>query len=224
MDSGEGPSTVDRDALTELSHTVSQTTLTLFSAGSVIDTLASVTELAVTTIEGCDYAGLFLMEGSAVTTPVHTDPAALKADALQHQTAEGPCLDAIAHRLIVYADDLESDLRWPDFSPRATSTGIRSVLSLPLTPSSQMGALNLYRATRPYSESSIEPMRRFWRLWPVSHFLLRTPMRTKNAEQRTSMLPSALARSLVRPQGSSWKESASRPTKPSTFCVEHPST
>ena len=145
MDSGEGPSTIERDTLTELSHTVSQTALTLFSAGSVIDTLASVTELAVTTIEGCDYAGLFLMEGSTVTTPVHTDPAVLKADALQHQTAEGPCLDAIAHRVIVYVDDLESDRRWPDFSPRATSTGIRSVLSLPLTPSSQMGALNLCR-------------------------------------------------------------------------------
>ena len=62
MDSA-GPPTVDRDSLTELSETVSQTALTLFSAGNVMETLASVAELAVTTIEGCENAGLFLMEG-----------------------------------------------------------------------------------------------------------------------------------------------------------------
>ena len=143
MDS-ERPPTIDRDSLTELSQIVSQTALTLFSAGNVIETLASVAELAVTTIEGCENAGLFLMEDGAVTTPVYTDPVVLEADALQRRTAEGPCLDAIVYRQIVYADDLESEVRWPDFSRRATSTGIRSVLSLPLMPNSQSGALNLY--------------------------------------------------------------------------------
>ena len=41
-------------------------------------------------------------------------------DALQHQTNEGPCLDAIADRLIVYAHDLDKDLRWRHFAPQAT--------------------------------------------------------------------------------------------------------
>ena len=60
MDSGQRPSNVDEDSLSELSRDVSQTATTLFSAGSVTDTLACVLELAVTTIEGCDFAALFI--------------------------------------------------------------------------------------------------------------------------------------------------------------------
>ena len=45
-----------------------------FAAGSVQDTLASVVDLAVATIEGCDYAGIFGLDPEMVTTPVHTDP------------------------------------------------------------------------------------------------------------------------------------------------------
>ena len=52
------------------------------------------------TIEGCDFAGLFLIDTGVVTTPVHTDPIVVEVDTLQHQTNEGPCLDAIADRLI----------------------------------------------------------------------------------------------------------------------------
>jgi GAF domain-containing protein len=144
MDSGERPSNVDGDSLSDLYRDVSQTAGTLFSAGSVNDTLASVLELALTTIEGCDFAGLFTKNREALTTPVSSDPTVLEVDAVQRSTGEGPCLDAIAHRLIVYADDLETDLRWSHFSPQAAGVGIRSVLSIPLAPDSQEAALNLY--------------------------------------------------------------------------------
>jgi hypothetical protein len=79
-----------------------------------------------------------------ITAPVHTDPIVLEVDALQQQTNEGPCLDAIAHRLIFYADDLSKDLRWLHFAPLATRAGIRSVLALPLSADTDRGALNLY--------------------------------------------------------------------------------
>jgi hypothetical protein len=143
-DSGEGPPAVDPDPLSELSLSVAQIAQALLSAGSVTKTLASVVDLAFTTIDGCDFAGLFLIDGSAVTTPVHTDPTVLKVDALQHATGEGPCLDAIANRVIVYAEDLAGDPRWPHFASRATATGIRCVLALPLPLDTQHGALNLY--------------------------------------------------------------------------------
>jgi hypothetical protein len=143
-DAGEGPPAVDRDPLSELSLSVSQTARTLLSAGSVTETLASVVDLAFTTIEGCDFAGLFLIDGNAVTTPVHTDPTVLEVDALQHATGEGPCLDAVANRAMVYAEDLATDSRWPHFASQATAAGIRSVLALPLPLDTQDGALNLY--------------------------------------------------------------------------------
>jgi GAF domain-containing protein len=144
MEFNEGPATIDWDSFSDFTATFSTTARTLFSAGTVLDTLAAVVEMSVATIEGCDFAGIFLVEGEAVTTPVLTDPLVAAVDSLQTQTGEGPCLDAITHRLTFYADDLSSDLRWPTFAPQATAEGIRSVLALPLTANSQLGVLNLY--------------------------------------------------------------------------------
>jgi hypothetical protein len=144
METTEGPSRVEGDSISEFALSFSETVRGLFSAGSVTDTLARVVELAVSTIEGCDFAGLFLLDTGVVTTPVHTHPIVVELDTLQNQTNEGPCLDAIAHRLIFYADDLGKDLRWLHFAPQATRAGIRSVLALPLSADTERGALNLY--------------------------------------------------------------------------------
>lgn len=143
MDSTRRP-TFDSDSFSEFALSFSETARILFSAGSVKDTLASVVDLAVETIEGCDYAGLFLLDGDIVSTPVATDPVVVAVDALQHQTMQGPCLDAITLRLTFYADDLDKDMRWLHFAPQAVKAGIRSVLALPLVAAPQQGALNLY--------------------------------------------------------------------------------
>lgn len=143
MESTRITSSVD-SSFSEFAVSFDETAKTLFAAGPVTATLASVVELAVSTIDGCDFAGLFLIDGDTVTTPVHTDPIVVEIDALQHSTGEGPCLDAIAYRLIFYADDLERDLRWLHFAPQASKAGIRSVLALPLSANAQLGALNLY--------------------------------------------------------------------------------
>jgi GAF domain-containing protein len=137
------PATAD-NSFSEFAVSFAETARALFAAGSVTATLASVVELAVLTIDGCDFAGLFLIDGDTVTTPVHTDPIVVEIDALQHSNGEGPCLDAIAYRLIFYADDLERDLRWLHFAPQASKAGIRSVLALPLSADPHVGALNLY--------------------------------------------------------------------------------
>jgi GAF domain-containing protein len=144
MDSAEGPGTIDKESFSEFAASFSETAQILFSAGTVIDTLTGVVDLAVATIEGCDFAGIFLIDDDVVTTPVHTDPIVVEVDALQQQTGEGPCLDAIAQRAVFYSDDLETELRWTHFASQATRIGIRSVLALPLTANSQLGALNLY--------------------------------------------------------------------------------
>jgi GAF domain-containing protein len=134
----------EQDPVTELTLSFSETASTLFSAGSVTDTLTEVVGLAVSTIEGCDLAGLFLVDGDMVTIPVHTDPLVDEVDALQQRTGEGPCLDAIAQRLIFYAEDLADDARWPHFGPQAAEAGMRCLLALPLTTNGSLGALNLY--------------------------------------------------------------------------------
>ena len=144
MDRNKDTSLVESDPVADLTVNFSETARILFSAGSVVDTLSSVVDLAVATIEGCDFAGLFLIEDGLVSTPVHTDPIVVEVDALQHLTGQGPCLDAITEQIIFYAEDLSIDERWSHFGPQATSAGIRSVLALPLADEARRGAVNLY--------------------------------------------------------------------------------
>ena len=143
MDPIEG-NTIGREPITDLTGTLSEIAQVLFSAGSVTNTLAQVVAVAVHTIEGCDFAGLFVMESGIVVTPVMTDPIVEVIDNLQRQTAEGPCLEAIAQAGMVYAEDLISDVRWPRFGARAAGVGIRSALALPLVTVGTEGAINLY--------------------------------------------------------------------------------
>lgn len=116
----------------------------LFLADSVGDTLVRAVDLCVVTIEACELAGALLFEGDATTDRVCTDPIVDEVDALQRRTGEGPCLDAVAHKLTFYADELGTDPRWPNFGPGAASLGIRSLLALPMAANGTSGAINLY--------------------------------------------------------------------------------
>ena len=135
---------LETEPSSELTTNFSQTALALFSAGSVGATLQQAVDLAVATIEGCDFAGIFLRQGETVTTPVQTAPVVAEIDAAQQRTGEGPCLDAIAQRSTFYAYDLADDARWPRFGPEAVAAGIRSALALCLSADGNRGALNLY--------------------------------------------------------------------------------
>lgn len=138
------PTRTHDDPLAELTAGFSESARVLFSAGTVGDTLRRVVEIAVSTIEGCDFAGIFLLEDDIVITAVHTDPIVVEVDSIQNRYREGPCLDVIADGVAVNADDLVDDARWPRFGPDATSTGVRSALSLSLSAIGTQGALNLY--------------------------------------------------------------------------------
>ena len=131
------------DPALELTATVAQT-VSLFAAATVQEALDQVVDLAVSTIEGCDYAGIFVLEGEAVTTPVCSDPFVIELDTLQHSSGEGPCLDAMSSQTAVYAEDLADDSRWAVFGPEAAIKGTRSLLALPLDFNGAPAALNLY--------------------------------------------------------------------------------
>jgi transcriptional regulator with GAF, ATPase, and Fis domain len=64
----------------------------------------------------------------------------------QVQNREGPCQDCFATGEPVGADDLEAaGDRWPQFAPRATSAGFRSVQAVPLRlRGTILGAFNLF--------------------------------------------------------------------------------
>ena len=61
----------------------------LFQADSVKDTLARAVELCVVTIEACEFAGAFLLEGEAITARVCTDPIVDEIDACNCAPVKG---------------------------------------------------------------------------------------------------------------------------------------
>jgi hypothetical protein len=134
----------DENLTAELTRSLAPTAAGLFSAGTLHDTLQRTVDLAVETIEGCDFAGIFMLDGDSISTPVHTDPIVIEIDALQHRVGEGPCLAAITESATFYAYDLVDDAQWPRFGPLASSMGVRSALALALSANGIRGALNLY--------------------------------------------------------------------------------
>ncbi|WP_369056069.1 GAF and ANTAR domain-containing protein [Kineococcus terrestris] len=79
-------------------------------------------------------------------TPVSTAPWVERADALQYETGQGPCLRALREREVVHVPDLARDREHPDWAARVVAaTPARSALAFQLfTDDDQLGALNLY--------------------------------------------------------------------------------
>ena len=132
------------DLIADVGESLAEMSKTLFAAGSLESTLQATVDLAVETIDGCDYAGIFVMDGDAISTPVHSDPFVIEIDALQHRAGEGPCLDTIAGAGTFYSGELVEDSRWPRFGTLANSMGIRSALAISLSANGVPAALNLY--------------------------------------------------------------------------------
>jgi GAF domain-containing protein len=98
---------------------------------------------------GADSACVMLLRrgGREIEIAGATEPAAERADRLELETGEGPCLDAARDNAdSAVIADTRIDQRWPVWCKRvAADLGIRSVLSVQLgTPSDRIGALNLY--------------------------------------------------------------------------------
>ena len=93
----------------------------------------------------CDAVGIFLVSDGKITTAAATEPEVQRADELQQEAGEGPCLEAITDRQDFIVDDLRTDGRWLVWGPRAAALGWRSILSIGLAGEDKaFGALNLY--------------------------------------------------------------------------------
>jgi GAF domain-containing protein len=108
-------------------------------------TLARICELAVSIVDGCDHAGITVVRRGRPETVAASDDVPAKVDALQYQTRQGPCLEAIVEHRTFRSHDLATEHRWPQFAKRAASrTGVRSMLAYRLfTDQDTLGALNL---------------------------------------------------------------------------------
>lgn len=124
---------------------LSRMALSLQNQPDLAHTLQGVVDAAVDTIPGADWAGITQVIDGVPQTTAATDDIVDRVDAVQYETQQGPCLQAIADQTTVSSQDLSTETRWPDFAHRTAQLGIRSVLAFQLFVHAQdVGALNLY--------------------------------------------------------------------------------
>ncbi|HET8614213.1 MAG TPA: GAF and ANTAR domain-containing protein [Actinomycetales bacterium] len=161
----------------------------LMASTSESPTVRRVVDLVVETVERCHYAGVSLRHGNGrVDSPACTDDRVAKADALQYELQEGPCLDAIRADELYVVRDLTSEWRWPSWAPAAAALGFASIVSVRLsTAHGVVGALNLYsRETDAFDEDAVNvacvfAMHAANALWATQEVEgLRTAMRTRH--------------------------------------------
>jgi GAF domain-containing protein len=111
-------------------------------------TVQRVVELAQRYVPGCDYAGFTAARPDRLETAAATDPIIKALDQAQHELGEGPCLDTARTDETYLIRSTVTDERWPRWSAEAAAKGVLSVLSVPLTGPTNLGAaLNLYSTT-----------------------------------------------------------------------------
>lgn len=128
----------------ELESIFSRVAQDLFAPETVEATLQQIALLARQTVDGCDAAGILVIDrlGHASTVAASGELVG-ELDRLQIDADEGPCLDAARDGSTYYAADLLDESRWPTFSAGAAAVGVRSVLAYSL-PADSLSALNLY--------------------------------------------------------------------------------
>ncbi|MEU6082509.1 ANTAR domain-containing protein [Streptomyces sp. NPDC047108] len=109
--------------------------------------LQEITELAATTADGAQYAGITLLRrGKPLESPAYTHPLVQAVDLAQAEAGEGPCLQESgdADGAVVRIEDMSGEGRWPRFAREAARLGVGSMLSCRLTQERDVsGRLNL---------------------------------------------------------------------------------
>jgi anti-anti-sigma factor len=107
--------------------------------------LRMVVALTRATVVAADGVSVSLRRHGHLATVTASDQTIMDMDTYQYTTGEGPCIDASVEGRRFHAQSLTDELRWPAFTPKACSLGIRSILSAPLyAMQAPVGALNIY--------------------------------------------------------------------------------
>ncbi|MFJ6671411.1 GAF domain-containing protein [Actinosynnema sp. NPDC091369] len=118
----------------------------LLSAEAVNTALLLITSTAKEVFPGAVGAGLTLADrdGRRVTAAA-TDDVVARADELQYDLGQGPCLTAWEQRAVVRVDDVHREDRWPQWVESVRGTSLRSALSTPVVAGAEaLGAMKVY--------------------------------------------------------------------------------
>ncbi|WP_193604448.1 GAF and ANTAR domain-containing protein [Nocardioides dongkuii] len=118
----------------------------LLSEETVSSALVLVTALTMETLPETAGAGITLVDqGGRRTSAAATDERVERADLLQYELDEGPCLTAWSQRQVIRIDDVHEESRWPRWCAAVTHLQVRSALSAPLVAGDHaLGAMKVY--------------------------------------------------------------------------------
>jgi anti-anti-sigma factor len=135
--------------ISSLSTTDPRLVMGLPTDPDVVDgALRLVVELAQSCVGGADGVSVSLLRKGVLSTVAASDQTIMAMDADQYATGEGPCVDASLKGHWFHAESIDTESRWPSFTPRARSLGIKAILSSPLMALGlPVGALNIYSRT-----------------------------------------------------------------------------
>jgi GAF domain-containing protein len=129
----------------ELSAVFARMSGLLLSRETVETSLGLLCSLAQETVPGATGAGVSIVDERGRRSSGSTDDRVRRADNLQYELEEGPCLTAAASRELVRMDDIEADPRWPRWSSAAARLGLRAAMSAPMVAGDvSLGALKVY--------------------------------------------------------------------------------
>ena len=130
----------------EIAEAMAEVAAALRTPIDLDDTLELITRSAADTIPGIVEASISITTRTGeIQTLAPTGPQVTRADHLQYELGEGPCLDAALEEPVVAVNDLAADPRWPDFGPKAAALGFGSQVAFQFRAEPHVrGALNLY--------------------------------------------------------------------------------
>jgi AmiR/NasT family two-component response regulator len=101
---------------------------------------------AVKLVETCDHAGITISEKGGLLTRVGSDDMVRRANELQYEVGEGPCLSVRQDQDTIVVTDLAAEDRWPTWASQVHQQfGATSMMSLLVyTDRDSFGALSLY--------------------------------------------------------------------------------
>lgn len=101
---------------------------------------------AVSLIERCRHAGFTVNDQGGLSTEASSDDVVRRANELQQELGEGPCLDVVRDHDTLVAPDLSAERRWPVWAPRVhDELKVGSMISvLVYCGSDSFGALTMY--------------------------------------------------------------------------------
>jgi GAF domain-containing protein len=125
---------------------LAEATRSMHGQATAQDMLDDAVVIATEIIEGCDLAGMSIVNPTGIDTPAGSGEALRRLDSLQFELREGPCYDAVRMHEVVLVRDLANDGRWPRWGPCVVEEmGVRSIVSYRLFEAEHtLGAMNLY--------------------------------------------------------------------------------